>query len=71
MDTAETAWAPPHTGRELRQARLGAADADLGAVRAAAEADTTRKTGNHDRADRQEKLAASYQALANVYRQRE
>ena len=23
---AETAWAPPHTGKELRQARLGAAD---------------------------------------------
>ena len=68
---AETAWAPPHTGKELRQARLGAADADLGAIRAAAEADTARKTGNHDRADRQENLAASYQALADHYRQRE
>jgi hypothetical protein len=69
--TAETAWAPPHTGKELRQARLGAADADLGAIRAAAEAGAARKTGNHDRAVRQENLAASYQALANLYRQRE
>jgi hypothetical protein len=68
---AETAWAPPHTGKELRLARLGAADADLGAIRAAAEADAARKTGNHDRADQQENLAASYQALANLYRQRE
>jgi hypothetical protein len=68
---AETAWAPPHTGKELRQARLGAADAGLGAIRAAADADAARKTGNHDRADRQESLAASYQALANLYRQRE
>jgi hypothetical protein len=69
--TAETAWAPPHTGKELRLARLGAADADLGAIRAAAEADAARKIANHDRADRQENLAASYQALANLYRQRE
>jgi AAA domain len=66
---AETAWAPPHTGKELRLARLGAAD--LGAIRAAAEADAARKTGNHDRAVRQENLAASYQALANLYQQRE
>ena len=34
---AETAWAPRHVGRELRLARLGAANADLGAIRAAAE----------------------------------
>ena len=68
---AETAWAPPHTGKELRLARRAAADADLGAIRAAAEADTARKTGNHDRADQQENLAASYRALADQYRQRE
>ena len=41
--TAETAWAPRHVGRELRLARLGAANADLGAIRAAAEADAARK----------------------------
>jgi AAA domain-containing protein/TrwC relaxase len=68
---AETGWAPPHTGKELRQARLSAADADLGALRAAAEADTARKTDNHVLAEQQENLAASYQALANLYRQRE
>jgi hypothetical protein len=68
---AETAWAPPHTGKELRLARLGAADADLGAIRAAGEADTARKTDNHVLAEKQENLAASYRALANLYRQRE
>ena len=45
--TAETAWAPPHTGKELRQARIGATDASLSAIRASAEADAARKTGNH------------------------
>ena len=43
---AETAWAPRHVGRELRLARLGAANADLGAIRAAAEADAARKAGD-------------------------
>ena len=42
---AETAWAPRHVGEELRLARLGAADADLAAIRAAAEADAARKAG--------------------------
>ena len=69
--TAETAWAPRHVGKELRLARLGAANADLGAIRAAAEADAARKTGNHDRARRHDTLAASYQAMRDHYRQRE
>ena len=44
---AETAWAPPHVGKELRLARLGAASfADRAAIRAAAEADAARKTGD-------------------------
>ena len=47
---AETAWAPRHVGKELRLARLGAANADLGAIRAAAEADAARKAGDHGRA---------------------
>ena len=51
---AETAWAPRHLGKELRLARLGAFDADLGAIRAAAEADAARKTGDHDRVGRHE-----------------
>ena len=71
--TAETAWAPRHVGRELRLARLGAFDADLGAIRAAAEADAARKAGNydHDRAARHEQLAASYRALREHYQQQE
>ncbi len=68
---AETAWAPRHVGRELRLSRRGAFDAGLGAVRAAAEADTARKIGDRDRAGQQDTLAASYQALAELYRQRE
>jgi hypothetical protein len=68
---AETAWAPRHVGRELRLARLGAANADLGAIRAAAEADAARKADDHARAGRHEELAASYRALGNRYRQQE
>ena len=56
---AETAWAPRHVGRELRLARLGAVNADQGAVRAAAEADAARKAGDHARAGRHEELTAS------------
>jgi hypothetical protein len=68
---AETAWAPRHVGRELRLARLGAANADLGAIRATAEADVARKTGDHDRAGRHETLAASYRAMRERYQQQE
>ena len=68
---AETAWAPRHVGKELRLARLGAANADLDAIRAAAEADAARKTGDHERAARHEVLAASYRAMRDHYRQQE
>jgi len=68
---AETAWAPRQVGRELRFSRLGAFDADLGAIRADAEADAACKTGDHDRAARREHLAASYRALRDHYQQRE
>ena len=69
--TAETAWAPRHVGRELRLARLGAANADLGAIRAAVEADTARKAGDDARARRHEELAASYRAMADCYQRQE
>jgi hypothetical protein len=69
--TTETAWAPPHAGKELRLSRLGAFDAALGAIHAAAEAAAARKAGDHDRAARQETLAASYRALRDLYQQRE
>ena len=68
---AETAWAPRHVGKELRLARLGAANADRDAIRAGAEADAARKTGDHDRAARHEVLAASYRAMSDHYRQQE
>ena len=68
---AETAWAPRHVGRELRLARLGAANADQSAIRAAAEADAARKAGDHARAGRHEELAASYRAMGDRYRQQE
>jgi hypothetical protein len=68
---AKTAWAPRHAGKELRQARLGSADADLGAIRAAAEIQAARKTGDHARARRHEDLAASYRTMRGYYQQRE
>jgi hypothetical protein len=67
----ETAWAPRHVGRELRLARLGAANADQRAIRAAAEANAARKAGDHARAGRHEELAASYLAMSDRYRQQE
>jgi len=67
----QTAWAPCHVGKELRLSRLGALDAALGAIRADAEAAAARKAGEHDRADRQEHLAASYRAMRNHYQQQQ
>ena len=69
--TAQTAWAPRHVGKELRLSQLGAFDAALGVVRADAEADAARKTGDHDRAARHEHLAASYRALRDHYQQQQ
>jgi conjugative relaxase-like TrwC/TraI family protein len=68
---AQTAWAPRHVGKELRLSRLGAFDAALGVIRADAEADAARKTGDYDRAARHEHLAASYRALRAHYQQQE
>jgi hypothetical protein len=67
----ETAWAPRWTGEELRQARLGAADARLAAIRAAAEARAARRHGLHETAAQQQALAASYQAMHHSYAERE
>ncbi|HEU5390253.1 MAG TPA: hypothetical protein VFV73_30575 [Streptosporangiaceae bacterium] len=68
---AQTAWAPRHVGRELRLSRLGAFDAALAAIRADAEAQAARKTGDHDRAARHKHLAASYLAMRDHYQQQE
>jgi hypothetical protein len=69
--TTETRWAPRHTGRELRLARLGAASAGLNAIREDAEAHAARKDGDHQRAARHERWAASYRAMSQHYRQQE
>jgi transcriptional regulator with XRE-family HTH domain len=68
---AETAWAPRHTGKELRLSRLGAFDAALAAIRADTETVAASKAGDHDRAARHETLAASYRALRDHYQHRE
>ena len=62
---------PQWTGDELRQVRLGAADARLAAIRATAEADTARRQGQHDKARQQQALATSYQAMHDAYADRE
>jgi hypothetical protein len=67
----QTAWAPRHVGKELRLSRLGAFDAALTAIRADAEAQAARKTGDRDRAARHEHLAASYRAMRDHYQQQE
>jgi hypothetical protein len=68
---AETAWAPPWTGDELRRTRAAIWDAHLGALRATAEASAARRRGERKGARRQRSLAASYQAMHDAYRQRE
>ncbi len=65
----ETAWAPQHVGDELRHVRAGARDAHLAAIRARAEAAS--HCGQPGQAERQQALAASYQAMHDAYRQRE
>jgi hypothetical protein len=69
--TAETCWAPQHTGKELRLVRLGAANAELDAIRAGAEADAARKADDHERAGRHEFWAASYRVMRDRYQAQE
>jgi hypothetical protein len=68
---AETRWAPRHVGKELRPVRLGAQNAELETIRRHAEAEAARKVGDHERADRHESLAASYQAMRDRYQTQE
>ena len=67
----ETAWAPPHVADQLSQARRGAADAWLGAIRATAEAKAAADRGRAEVAARHEELAASYRAMRRIYSDRE
>ncbi|HEX2744952.1 MAG TPA: hypothetical protein VHN16_11185, partial [Streptosporangiaceae bacterium] len=67
----ETAWAPQYVGDELRQVRAGARHARLAGVRAGAEAEAARRRDQHEQAGRQQQLAASYQAVHDIYAERE
>ena len=69
--TAETQRAPQHVGRELRLVRLGVSNAEQEQIHAEAEAEAARKQAAHQRAARHDFWAASYQAMANRYRQQE
>jgi len=69
--TAETQWAPQHVDRELRLIRLGVSNAEQEQIHAEAEAEAARKQAAHQRAARHDFWAASYQAMANRYRQQE
>ncbi len=67
----ETAWAPRWVGDELRQVRTGAWQSRLAAVRATAEAQAAQRRGQPGEASRRQRLATSYQAMHDTYRQRE
>jgi len=62
---AETEWAPPHVGRQLRGVRLAAEDARQLAIRSQAEAQAE---ADPDTAERHSRMAASAEALQPAYR---
>ena len=62
---AETEWAPPHVGRQLRGIRLAAEDASQLAIRSQAEAAAATDAGT---AERHTRMAASAEALQPAYR---
>jgi hypothetical protein len=57
---------PDLTAEQLRQTRTAARDASLGILRAYTEAGAARRRGEYEEADRQETLAASYQAMRDA-----
>ena len=62
---AETEWAPPHVGRQLRGVRLAAEDARQLAIRSQAEAQAAT---DPDTSERHSRMAASARALQEAYR---
>jgi len=62
---AETEWAPPHVGRQLRGVRLAAEDARQLAIRSQAEAAAAT---DPETAQRHSRMAASAEALQPAYR---
>ena len=69
--TAETQWAPQHVGKELRIVRLGAANAEMDAIRSQAEADAARKADDRHRAGRHEGWADAYRAMRDRFQVQE
>jgi len=67
----ETKWAPRLVGKELRLVRLGAANAELDAIRADAEAEAARKADDTERARRHQGWVASYRAMRDRYQAQE
>ena len=68
---AETEWAPPHVGAELRQARAAAVNAAAAAARADAEVAAAARRGDLAIAAVHETLARSSRAAERFYRERE
>jgi hypothetical protein len=62
---AETEWAPPHVGRQLRGIRLAAENARQLAIRSQAEA---RAATDPETAERHTRMATSVEALRDAYR---
>ena len=62
---AETEWAPPHVGRQLRGIRLAAEDARQLAIRSQAEAQAATDA---ETAGRHSRMAASAEVLQDAYR---
>jgi len=62
---AETEWAPPHVGRQLRSVRLAAEDARQLVIRSQAEAQASTDA---ETAERHSRMAASAEVLQDAYR---
>lgn len=62
---AETEWAPPHVGRQLRGVRLAAEEGRQLAIRSQAEAQAATDA---ETAERHSRMAASAEALQDAYR---
>lgn len=67
---AETAWAPPYPGRELRQLRMAHLDMTTREIRHQVEAEAARARADHSAANKHSALAQSAAAAASFYRER-
>jgi hypothetical protein len=67
---AETAWAPPHVGAELRQVRAAGIDMAAAAACAVAAAAAARQRGDDATAARHDAIARSARAAGEFYSQR-